>query len=170
MPANPPPVPALANRLSSIDAYRGFVMFLMMAEVLHISQVAKSFPDSRIWQWLAFNTSHVEWAGCSLHDLIQPSFSFLVGVALPFSIASRRAKGHTFGRMLLHAAWRALLLVALGVFLRSVGRPQTRFTFEDTLSQIGLGYVFLFLLGLCPVWAQALALVALLAGYWGLFA
>src|SRR5438046_2657494 len=141
-PPPPPPSPALVNRLSSLDAFRGFVMFLMMAEVLHISQVAKSFPDSPVWKQLAFNTSHVEWTGCSLHDLIQPSFSFLVGAALPFSIASRRAKGQSFIRMLFHALWRAVLLVGLGVFLRSTHHRQTRFTFEDTLSQIGLGYVF----------------------------
>jgi hypothetical protein len=46
--------------------------------------------------------------------------------------------------MLLHAAWRSVLLTFLGVFLRSSGRLQTNFTFEDTLSQIGLGYIFLF--------------------------
>src|SRR5690349_392681 len=87
--------PALANRLSSLDAYRGFVMFLMVAELLRLSQVAKHFPDNEIWQWLARHQTHVEWSGCSLHDLIQPSFSFLVGAALPFSIASRRAKGQS---------------------------------------------------------------------------
>ena len=42
--------------------------------------------------------------------------------------------------MTAHAFWRALVLVLLGVFLRSVGRDRTNFTFEDTLSQIGLGY------------------------------
>jgi hypothetical protein len=41
-----------------------------------------------VWETLKFHTSHVAWTGCSLHDLIQPSFSFLVGVALPFSIAA----------------------------------------------------------------------------------
>src|SRR3954454_20479590 len=80
-------------RLASIDAYRGFVMFLMMAEVLHLSRVAKAVPDSPVWQFLAYHQTHVEWAGCSLHDLIQPSFSFLVVVALPFSLASRQARG-----------------------------------------------------------------------------
>jgi predicted acyltransferase len=164
-----PPQPVLPNRLSSLDAFRGLVMFLMMAEVLHIAQVAKSFPDSPVWQTLAFHTSHVEWAGCSLHDLIQPSFSFLVGAALPFSIVSRRQKGQSFGRMLFHAVWRAVLLVALGVFLRSTNTAQTRFTFEDTLSQIGLGYVFLFLLGFARPWGQWLALVAILVGYWVAF-
>jgi predicted acyltransferase len=111
----------------------------------------------------------VEWAGCSLHDLIQPSFSFLVGAALPFSIVSRRQKGQSFGRMLFHAVWRAVLLVALGVFLRSTNTAQTRFTFEDTLSQIGLGYVFLFLLGFARPWGQWLALVAILVGFWVAF-
>ena len=80
----------------AMDAYRGFVMLLMMGEVLQFARVYRAYPDSTFWRILAFNQTHVEWAGCSLHDLIQPSFSFLVGVALPYSIASRLAKGKTF--------------------------------------------------------------------------
>src|SRR5437016_1963267 len=90
-------------RLGSIDAYRGLVMFLMMAEILRLSQVSKALPSSEFWKFLVFEQTHVPWAGCSLHDLIQPSFSFLVGVSLPFSIASRRAKGGSFGPMFFHA-------------------------------------------------------------------
>ena len=89
-----------------------------------------------------------------------------MGVALPYSIASRLAKGGTFGRMLGHALWRSLLLAALGIFLRSLYTPQTNFTFEDALTQIGLGYPFLFLLGSRPPKWQALALAAILVGYW----
>src|SRR6202171_1500619 len=120
-----------APRNAAMDAYRGFVMWLMMAEVLHLAKVARAFPGNWFWAFLAYNQTHVEWAGCSLHDLIQPSFSFLVGAALPFSIASRLAKGGTFGKMFAHAVWRSLLLVALGVFLRSMHTSQTYFTFED---------------------------------------
>ena len=145
----PAPVPA---RLTSMDAYRGLVMFLMMAEVLSLcAGGASQARTARFWQFLAHHQSHVEWIGCSLHDLIQPSFSFLVGVALPFSLASRVARGQSRARMTLHAVWRALVLILLGVFLRSMGQPQTYWTFEDTLSQIGLGYVLLFLLGFRPV-------------------
>lgn len=168
-PMKPAPV-VPAKRLPSIDAYRGFVMFLMMAEVLRLSQVARSFPGNPVWEFLSFNQSHVEWGGCSLHDMIQPSFSFLVGVSLPFSIASRLGRGQSFGRLFLHAVWRAVLLVFLGVFLRSVGHKQTNFTFEDTLSQIGLGYVFLFLLGWCRQRWQWAALAVILVGYWAAFA
>ena len=153
-------------RLMSMDAYRGLVMFLMMAEVLHLGRVAAAHPESLFWRFLALHQSHVEWVGCTLHDLIQPSFSFLVGVALPFSLASRASRGQTAGRAWMHAAWRSLVLILLGVFLRSVGREETRWTFEDTLSQIGLGYLFLFALGGRSMRVILAALGLVLVGYW----
>ena len=163
--------PAPPPRLVSLDAYRGFVMFLMMAGLTaSFVSVARALPDNRLWAFLARHQSHVQWLGCSLHDLIQPSFSFIVGVAHPFSIASRVARGQTMGKLTLHAAWRSVLLIALGVFLRSVGKPQTFFTFTDTLAQIGFGYTFLFLLGFRPVRDQWIAFALLLAGDWLLFA
>jgi heparan-alpha-glucosaminide N-acetyltransferase len=166
-----PAINPAANRVSSVDAYRGLVMFLMMAEVLELARVAKNaVATNDVWQFLAFHQTHAEWTGCSLHDMIQPSFTFLVGVALPYSIASRIARGQPRGLMIAHAAWRAFLLVVLGIFLRSVGRPHTNFTFEDTLTQIGLGYFLLFLLGFAkPTW-QWLALAVVLVGYWAAFA
>src|SRR5262245_14534326 len=115
----------VSKRLQSVDAYRGFVMLLMMAEVLRLDAMIKAFPASAFWQWVSFHTSHVAWRGCSLHDLIQPSFSFLVGVALPYSLASRMARGESNSRLWGHAAWRAMLLVWLGIFLRSIDKPQT---------------------------------------------
>jgi heparan-alpha-glucosaminide N-acetyltransferase len=167
--SQPAPLVEPTPRIGSIDAYRGLVMFLMMAEVLELRHVAEKVPTD-FWKLLAHHQTHVEWAGCTLHDLIQPSFSFLVGVALPFSIAARVAKGQSKWRMTLHAAWRALVLVLLGVFLRSMSAKQTNWTFEDTLSQIGLGYVPLFLLGFTRQRWQWVALVAILVGYWALFA
>jgi predicted acyltransferase len=72
--------------------------------------------------------------------------------------------------MVAHAVWRAVVLVLLGVFLRSMHKTQTNWTFEDTLSQIGLGYVPLFLLGFARQRWQWAALVAILVGYCGAFA
>jgi predicted acyltransferase len=154
------------KRNVAIDTYRGIVMVLMMAEVLQLARTAQGYPGNWIWSILAFNQSHTLWSGCSVHDMIQPSFSFLVGVALPYSIASRVAKGGTFGKLFAHAIWRAFLLVALGIFLRSMHSTQTNFTFEDTLTQIGLGYPFLFLLGFRSEKWQWTAFGLLLFGYW----
>jgi heparan-alpha-glucosaminide N-acetyltransferase len=164
----PPPLPP--SRVGSIDAYRGLVMFLMMAEVLRLCAVAAKVKGSDLWAFLCHHQSHAEWTGCSLHDLIQPSFSFLVGVALPFSMAGRLARGQSKAGMTAHAFWRGLLLVALGVFLRSRHSSQTNFTFEDTLSQIGLGYPFLFLLGFFSARVQWIALAVILLGDWAAFA
>lgn len=157
-------------RIVAIDAFRGFVMLLMLAEAMRLWTVHAAFPDSRFWALVAYNTEHVPWQGCSLHDLIQPAFSFLVGAALPFSIASRQSKGQTFRGMLLHAAWRSVILIALGIFLRSLDRSRTYWTFEDTLTQIGLGYTFLFLLAFAPVRTQAIVFAAILIGFWTAFA
>jgi heparan-alpha-glucosaminide N-acetyltransferase len=154
------------QRNIAVDAYRGFVMLLMMGEVLEFARVAHSFPNSVTWRILAFNQTHTEWVGMSLHDTIQPSFTFLVGVALPYSIRSRQKKGSSFPHMLVHTIWRSFLLVALGIFLRSTQGPITYFTFEDTLTQIGLGYTFAFLLTFVrPRW-QWTAFGGILFAYW----
>src|SRR5690348_12062890 len=157
-------------RLSSLDALRGTVMALMLNEATRLHEVARAFPHSNFWAVIGFNTDHVDWQGCSLHDLIQPAFSFLVGAALPFSIASRKLKGQTFGPMLGHAIRRALILILLGIFLRSLSSAHTYFTFEDTLTQIGLGYVFLFLLGFTRPRTQVVTLALILIFFWAAFA
>ena len=172
--SDPVPPASAPGRLASLDAYRGLVMFLMMAEVLHLCRVAANLRQaatpSAFWDFLCRHQDHVAWVGCVLHDLIQPSFSFLVGVALPFSIAARLARGQTPGHLWLHALLRSLILVLLGVALRSTGSSQTNWTFEDTLSQIGLGYPFLFALGFAGRRWHWAGLSVLLAGYWLAFA
>lgn len=159
-------VSAQQQRNIAVDVYRGFVMILMMAEVLQFRRAAMHYPNSAILGFLGFQQTHVPWVGMSLHDTIQPGFTFLVGVALPYSIRSRQRKGQSFNHVLLHTIWRSFLLVALGIFLRSIGGPMLNFTFEDTLTQIGLGYTFGFLLTMArPRW-QWIAFSVILFGYW----
>jgi predicted acyltransferase len=158
------------KRLASLDAYRGLVLALMMGEALRLCGIAAAFPASAFWAFLCHHQDHVAWVGGSLHDLIQPGFSFLVGTALPFSLAARAARGESRGRMLAHAVRRGLILVVLGIALRSLGRPQTYFTFEDTLTQIGLGYPLLVLVALGPRRLQWVALAVVLIGFWAAFA
>ena len=168
-PPQPSVAPAAATRITSIDAFRGLVMFLMLAEAMRLPALRRAFPDSGFWNFVAFHTSHVPWQGCSLHDLIQPAFSFLAGASLPFSIASRMNKGESFRRMLGHAVWRSLALIFLGIFLRSLSRSRTYWTFEDTLTQIGLGYTALFLLAFTSLRVQIAAFATILVGFWAAF-
>jgi heparan-alpha-glucosaminide N-acetyltransferase len=162
--AAPTAVPAQRN--VAVDAYRGLVMILMMAEVMRFWTVGRAFPNSTVWRILAFNQSHVPWVGMGLHDMIQPSFTFLVGVALPYSLRSRQRRGQSFQHIMGHTIWRSFLLIALGIFLRSTQSPMTNFTFEDTLTQIGMGYTFAVLLTFVrPRW-QWTACGAILFFYW----
>lgn len=157
-------------RLASLDAYRGFVMLAMASGGLGIGAVASMMPWSIGWRMLDSQFEHVDWRGCSFWDLIQPSFLFIVGAAMPFSYASRVARGQSWGRMFGHALVRSAILVALGVFLASHGSPRTNFVFTNVLAQIGLGYPFVFLLLRARPWGQALAALLILVGYWALFA
>ncbi|MHA3774010.1 acyltransferase family protein [Verrucomicrobiota bacterium sgz303538] len=166
-PVTPAPRPA---RLVSLDAYRGFVMLLMISAGLNIPKVAAGFKDSAVWQFLAHQTDHAAWRGCTVWDLIQPSFMFMVGVALPYSVAARSAQGQPFGKLFLHALWRAFALVALGLFLSSTGRQITNFSFAIVLAQIGLGYPFLWLLAWTKPRTQFVAAILILVGYWAAFA
>ena len=170
--------PAALQRLASLDAFRGLVMVLMVSAGLRIGDVVRNFertPELQhlktpLWERLAYQTDHAPWVGCSLWDLIQPSFMFMVGTALAFSVASRRAKGQTFTRMLGHAVLRAALLSYLGIFLISNWSKSPDWSFVVVLTQIGLGYVFLFLLAwVRPRWQFASAM-GILVLYWGAFA
>ena len=164
-----PRQPSGSTRLVSLDAFRGFIMLAMASEGFGFPQMAKKFPDSPVWGFLGSQFNHVKWRGCGFWDLIQPAFMFMVGVSMAYSYASRQAKGQSYARMFWHAVYRAVVLVLLGVFLYSNGRTQTNFVFKNVLAQIGLGYVFLFLLWNRPRWLQATAAVLILVGYWLVF-
>ena len=159
-----------APRLASIDVYRGLVMLLLLAEVLRLCVIADALPGSVVWQFLCYHQSHAEWTGTHLHDLIQPGFTFLVGVSMPLSIARRLARGDSHTQLLAHAARRALVLVVLGIAMLSIHPRTILWKFDDTLSQIGLGYFFVFAMALGKPRLWGIALAAILLGYWLAFA
>ncbi|MHB8902904.1 MAG: acyltransferase family protein [Thermoguttaceae bacterium] len=153
-----------------MDAYRGLVMFALASSGLGIHAAAQNFPESPVWSALGFHTEHVPWVGCSAWDMIQPSFMFLVGAAMAFSYARRRARGDSYSSMFLHALIRSVVLVGLGVLLASNWDDHTVWEFPNVLAQIGLGYTFLFLLWNRPAIAQLAAALVILIAYWGWFA
>ena len=174
-PASAPPLPSrpavpAPQRLVSLDAFRGTIMLLMASSGFGIPQIAKNFPDSAMWKFLGHEFDHVAWTGCALWDLIQPAFMFMVGVALPWSVANRRARGETFAKMSAHAIWRAFLLIALAVFLTSAFSKRTEWIYTNVLAQVGLGYPFLFLLCFTKPRTQWVGVLGILLVYWLAFA
>ncbi|SFH95824.1 acyltransferase family protein [Planctomicrobium piriforme] len=181
------------ERLTSLDAYRGFIMLMLAAHGFGLAHLARSPDDSPLWkildrptvQRVAFHFDHPPWqssfvpgtqdaavgapwlhVGVSFWDLIQPAFMFMVGVAMPFSFARRRDEGDHRWRRAAHAFLRAVILVLMGVFLYSLGHDGTNWIFPNVLAQIGLGYFFVYLLLGRKIWIQGLALIAILVGTW----
>jgi predicted acyltransferase len=64
--------------------------------------------------WLARQFNHPEWVGFTAWDMIMPLFMFVVGVAMPFSIGKRLARGDRrasiYGKVLWSSGWSLLLL------------------------------------------------------------
>jgi heparan-alpha-glucosaminide N-acetyltransferase len=160
------------ERLLSLDTYRGLVLVMLLLESVKYGWQHELYHAHPSWltRLIDFHASHVAWAGCSMWDLIQPSFMFMVGVSMAYSYGKRLSLGDSFGTMFKHAVIRALVLILLGVFLRTTYTERTNWTFEDVITQMGLGYVFLFLLWNKPFKIQAIALCVILVGYWMLFA
>jgi predicted acyltransferase len=126
-------------------------------------------PDSGFWKFTQYQWTHTDWVGCSFWDLIQPSFMFMVGLSMAYSYVKRKELGHAWSRMFGHALWRSVLLILLGVFLSSNWSASTNWKFMSVLSQIGLGYAFLFLLWGRTEKAQAITAGCLLLGTWLLY-
>jgi heparan-alpha-glucosaminide N-acetyltransferase len=164
--------PLTAARLASLDAFRGAIMLLMASAGFGLTKIAEAYPGSTVLNWLGFHADHVTWSGGSLWDMIQPAFMFMVGVALPWSVANRTARGESFANMLKHALWRGFLLVILAVFLTTANSDwkQTEWVFTNVLAQIGLGYPFLFLLAFTSNRTTWLAAEGILIFYWAAFA
>jgi hypothetical protein len=161
---------AESSRLTSMDAYRGFVMICLAANGFGLAKLGKSFPDNSMMSVIGHQFEHVAWVGCAFWDLIQPSFMFLVGVALPFSYSRREDTGQSGRGLFWHALVRSFVLILLGIFLSSNGQRTTNFAFMNVLTQIGLGYTFLYLMRNRHIIVQILVAVAVLGAYYAWFA
>lgn len=134
------------QRLSSLDALRGFDMFFIMGlSGLVVSLCAlcpNPFTDA-----LAAQMSHVEWNGLAHHDTIFPLFLFLAGVSFPFSYAKQKERGMTSAQIHLKIVRRGIVLVLLGLIYNGL----LKFDFENlrcasVLARIGLAWMFAALL------------------------
>jgi predicted acyltransferase len=160
---------ASTERLTSIDALRGFDMFWIIGGDDIAKALAKwwNTPQSKTF---AEQFEHVAWEGFRFYDLIFPLFLFTVGVVLPFSLRKYQTGGQpkaaAFGRL----ARRVVLLFLLGLIYNNL----LRFDFANlrvvgVLQRIAICYgiaatIFL----LTRVRTQVIMFVVILIGYWAI--
>jgi heparan-alpha-glucosaminide N-acetyltransferase len=100
--------PAVAERLTSLDAFRGLVILTMtfvnyLAGVKHIPAWARHMPDKA--------------DGYTFVDVVFPAFLFIVGVALPLALHKRMAPGESVLSLLRRVFVRSASLILLGVIM-----------------------------------------------------
>ena len=99
-------------RLTSIDALRGFVMFMMIF-VNDLAGAGKVVPD-----WMVhFSDRHPKGSGMTFVDLVFPAFLFIVGMSIPFAIGGRLARDRPMFKTFGHVALRTLSLLFIGILM-----------------------------------------------------
>lgn len=100
------------KRILSIDLLRGLTLFLML--------FVNDLYEPGVPDWLAHTKAEVD--GMGLADWVFPGFLFMVGMAIPYAIGTRKkqqqASSHIFGHILL----RSLSLLLIGVLMLNIGR------------------------------------------------
>jgi len=152
---------SVAERMFSIDFFRGFTMFLLIGESTRLYSHIRKI-DTGLTQFIGTQLEHHEWHGLYFWDLIQPFFMFIVGVAIPFAVANRIKKGEGDRTITFHAYKRALLLFLLGWTLYWIGPGKVVFRLQDVLTQLSVTYLVAFLIRNKSFWFQMTLSLAIL--------
>jgi heparan-alpha-glucosaminide N-acetyltransferase len=100
------------TRITSIDALRGFVMFMMIF-VNDLAGAGKIVPD-----WMVhFSDRHRGGSGMTFVDVVFPAFLFIVGMSVPLALGGRTAKGQTAAKTLGHVTLRTMSLLFIGILM-----------------------------------------------------
>src|SRR5262245_44646339 len=105
---SPSGAPPAAGRLMSLDVFRGVTIASMML-----------VNNPGTWSDVDAPLEPAALNGSTFTDTIFPFFIWIVGVAVPLSIARRLEQGQSRRELFLHALRRAAIIFALGFFLNS---------------------------------------------------
>jgi predicted acyltransferase len=154
------------KRYVALDAYRGFIMFVLVSGGFGLRALARNRPD---FAWIAGQFDHKPWEWIAFWDLIQPAFMFMVGVAMPFALAIRRAKGARDREIFRHIVVRSFRLILMSQILMSISSGRLHFQLINVLAQIGVTYFLCYLIMQLEFRWQAAIAAAILIGHWALF-
>ena len=114
---SPSLIPVSNGRLMSLDAFRGFIMFWIVGgEALAHALAKLDGVQSEVLNTVMIQLKHVSWEGFRFYDLIFPSFVFIVGASVAFSLGKLQASGSRRAAVR-RVIWRGLLLWLIGIIL-----------------------------------------------------
>lgn len=146
-------------RLMSLDVFRGMTVVFM---------IIVNTPGT--WSHVYAPLRHASWHGCTPTDLVFPSFLFISGVAMWYSL--RKFNFEFSGPALFRIVRRVALIFAVGLFLNifpRFAREYDTLRIMGVLQRIalawGLGAILVLMIKKNYIWV---ATAVLLFGYWAL--
>ncbi len=167
---SPSLIPVSNGRLMSLDAFRGFVMFWIVGgEALAHALAKLDGVQSEVLNTVMIQLKHVSWEGFRFYDLIFPSFVFIVGASVAFSLGKLQASGSRRAAVR-RVIWRGLLLWLVGIiYYGGISGGLEGVRLLGVLQRIGICYLVTGLLFIyLPVRGLVAAFLILLGGYWAL--
>jgi predicted acyltransferase len=154
------------QRYLALDAYRGFIMLILVSGGFGLAELAKRRPA---FTGIARQFDHMPWEWIVFWDLIQPAFMFMVGVAMPFALARRGEQGATDRQLFWHVVTRSFRLILMSQILISIGSGRLHFQLINVLAQIGITYFLCYLIMQLRWRWQVIISGLILIGHWALF-
>jgi len=153
-PDQPAPQPP-ARRLVSLDAFRGLAILGML--LVNEKVFGPATP---------VQLRHASWnQNPHFADMVFPWFLLIVGVAIPYAAASRRARATSRGGYYLGILRRTVILVLLGMLINSSYAHRPVFNM-GVLQLIGLAYFVAALVYDLPTAARLLVVAVFLISHW----
>jgi len=161
------------ERVTSVDALRGFDMFWIMGGEGIFMGLDKVFHN-HFSGFINEQLNHVEWFGFHFYDIIMPLFLFLVGISMVYSYRKRLSVEKSNFPLWKHTMKRIVILWLLGMIVQGnlLTYDVSKFLlFSNTLQAIACGYLIATVIILyLPVLHQITATVGLLLLYWAIMA
>jgi predicted acyltransferase len=143
------------ERLLSLDLFRGITMMLLLAEGTRLFYFMNAaVPQNTFLSMIAGQFLHAQWHGMHFWDLIQPYFTFVIGIAMAFSLKKRWDRGDSWMATFKHIVLRCAILFSLGIILQSGYREKMVWELWNILTQLSVSILITFMIFRFPYIAQ----------------
>jgi Uncharacterized conserved protein len=149
-------MPKRGHRLLSLDILRGITIAFMI--------MVNNNGGRAAWSQM----HHAEWNGLTATDLVFPTFLFVVGASIVYSIEGRLAKGAKRAELAWHTTKRAIILFLFGLLVNTFPYFHLQhMRFYGVLQRIAVCYLLIGLFYLFDkrVWTKIAAIAIVLVGY-----
>jgi len=134
------------RRLASLDFMRGLIMVLLALESAALYEHFFKASENSILNSFFLQFFHHPWNGLRFWDLIQPSFMFMAGIAMAYSLHQQKQNGISWNASFLKVLKRSGWLFFWGVLDYAVRPKGLSFELWDVLTQLSFTTLVAFLI------------------------